>query len=157
MRRWVTGRHSDPRCDEWDAAVALPSRAGLSVVVPFEHAASIDRMVADARHGVARGMLEQQWHNDSLARHLRDETPFAHKTGSVGGVRHDGGVLLPGTPDAVAVHVFTAGPARDETVDDPACVAMGRALGGTLQAIGLGDLLIPGWERVSGARGTSLP
>jgi beta-lactamase class A len=157
MRRWVTGRHSDPRCDSWDATAELPSRAGLSVVVPLEHAASIDRMVADARYGVARGMLEQQWHNDSLARHLRDETPFAHKTGSVGGVRHDGGVLLPGTPDALAVHVFTDGPERDETVDDPACVAIGRALAGTLEALGLGDLLIPGWNRVSGARGTPLP
>jgi beta-lactamase class A len=157
MRRWVTGRHSDPRCEEWDAAASLPSRAGLSVVLPLEHADSVDRMVTDARHVVARGMLEQQWHRDSLARHLRDETPFAHKTGSVGGVRHDGGVLLPGTADALAVHVFTDGPERDETVDDPACVAMGRALGGTLEALGLGDLLIPGWGRISDGHGMPLP
>ena len=68
-------------------------------------------------------MLEQQWHRDSLARPLVDDTPFAHKTGSVGGVRHDGGVLLPGTPDALTVHCFTDGPERDELVDD---VGVGR-------------------------------
>src|SRR5262245_1238894 len=128
MRRWVTGRYADPRCDSWDASLELPSRAGLSVVVPREHAASVDRMVAEPRHATARAMLEQQWHRDSLARHLRDETPFAHKTGSVGGVRHDGGVLLPGTEDSLAVHCFTDGPERDEPPDDPACVAMGRAM-----------------------------
>ena len=89
-------------------------------------------------------MLEQQWHHDSLARHLRDETPFAHKTGSVGGVRHDGGVLLPGTPSALAVHCFTDGPERDESPDDPACVAMGRAMARTLELVGLGGLVIPG-------------
>jgi beta-lactamase class A len=141
MRRWVTGRHSDPRCDEWDASPELPSRAGLSVVVPVEHADAVDRMVHDPAHAVARAMLEQQWHRDSLARPLRDETPFAHKTGSVGGVRHDGGVLLPGTPDALAVHVFTDGPDRDELVDDVACVAMGRAMAGTLRVLGLESLL----------------
>ena len=144
MRRWVTGRYSDPRCDEWDSADHLPSRAGLSVVVPREHAESIDRMVAEPRHAVARAMLEQQWHRDALARHLRDDTPFAHKTGSVGGVRHDGGVLLPGTADALTVHCFTDGPERDELVDDVACVAMGRALARTLVVLGLGELLGPG-------------
>lgn len=141
MRRWVTGRYADPRAGDWDSAAGLPSRAGLSVVVPREHADAVDRIVADARHAAARGMLEQQWHRDSLARRLVDETPFAHKTGSVGGVRHDGGVLLPGSPQALAVHVFTDGPERDELIDDPAGVAMGRALGATLEALGLGDLV----------------
>jgi beta-lactamase class A len=145
MRRWVTGRHSDPRCDTWDSSASLPSRAGLSVVVPREHAESVSRLVGEDRHGVARSMLEQQWHRDSLARHLRDETPFAHKTGSVGGVRHDGGVLLPGTTDALSVHCFTDGPDRDESVDDVACVAMGRALTRTLVLLGMGDLVIPGF------------
>lgn len=144
MRRWVTGRYADPRCESWDASPSLPSRAGLSVVVPREHATCVDRLVSSPGHAVARAMLEQQWHRDCLARHLRDETPFAHKTGSVGGVRHDGGVLLPGTPDAVSVHCFTDGPDRDETVDDPACVAMGRAFARTLPLLGLGDLVIPG-------------
>ena len=61
----------------------------------------IDRLVTDPRHAVARAMLEQQLHLDSLARPCVDDTPFAHKGGSVGGVRHDGGVLLPGTDDAL--------------------------------------------------------
>jgi len=143
LRRWVTGRYSDPRCAEWDASPGLPSRAGLSVVVPREHADAVDRLVTDERHAAARAMLEQQWHRDSLARALRDETPFAHKTGSVGGVRHDGGVLLPGTDRALAVHAFTDGPERDETVDDPACVAMGRAMVRTLELVGLGTLIAP--------------
>jgi len=143
MRRWVTGRHSDPRCDSWEASPSLPSRAGLSVVVPREHAASVDRMVSEPQHAVARAMLEQQWHRDSLARPLVDETPFAHKTGSVGGVRHDGGVLLAGTPEALTVHCFTDGPERDELVDDAAGVAMGRAMAGTLRLLGLERLLAP--------------
>ncbi len=50
MRRWVTGRYADPRCDAWDSSPSLPSRAGLSVVVPREHAAAIDRMVTEPRH-----------------------------------------------------------------------------------------------------------
>jgi beta-lactamase class A len=143
MRRWVTGRHSDPRCDSWDSSGFLPSRAGLSVVVPSEHAAAIDRLVSDPRHAVARAMLEQSLNFDCLARHLRDDTPFAHKGGSVGGVRHDGGVLLPGTEDALTVHCFTDGPERDESPDDPACVAMGRAMARTLALVGLEDLVIP--------------
>ena len=141
MRRWVTGRHSDPRCEEWDASPSLPSRAGLSVVVPSEHADAISRMVSAPEHAVARTMLEQQWHRDSLARPLVDETPFAHKTGSVGGVRHDGGTLLPGTEDAVAVHCFTDGRERDELIDDVATVGMGRAMARTLPLLGLAHLL----------------
>ncbi len=141
MRRWVTGRFSDPRCDEWDASSELPSRAGLSVVVPSEHADAISRMVSSPQHTVARSMLEHQWHRDSLARPLVDETPFAHKTGSVDGVRHDGGVLLPGSPDAVVVHCFTDGPERDELIDDNACAGMGRAMARTLPLLGLGHLV----------------
>ena len=141
MRRWVTGRYADPRCDAWDSSPSLPSRAGLSVVVPREHAAAIDRMVTEPRHALARAMLEQQWHRDSLARRLVDETPFAHKTGSVGGVRHDGGVLLPGTSEALTVHCFTDGPERDELVDDVAAVGMGQAMARTLDLLSLGHLI----------------
>jgi len=144
MRRWVTGRYSDPRSEEWDSAEHLPSRAGLSVVVPREHAFAVSRLVSEPRHALARTMLEQQWHRDSLARHLRDDTAFAHKTGSVGGVRHDGGVLLPGTSDELSVHCFTDGPERDESPDDVACVAMGRAMARMLVLLGLGELVIPG-------------
>jgi beta-lactamase class A len=141
MRRWVTGRYADPRCDSWEASPSLPSRAGLSVVVPREHAAAVDRLVTETRHATARAMLEQQWHRDSLARPLADGAPFAHKTGSVGGVRHDGGVLMPGTPDALAVHCFTDGAERDELVDDVATSAMGRAMARTLGLLGLGRLV----------------
>jgi hypothetical protein len=62
-------------------------------------------------------------------------------SGSVGGVRHDGGVLLPGTGDAVEVHCFTDGPERDELLDDVAAVGMGRALARTLPLLGLGHLV----------------
>jgi beta-lactamase class A len=141
MRRWVTGRYADARGDSWDSSPSLPSRAGLSVVVPREHAASIDRLVSEPRHAVAGAMLEQQWHRDSLARLLVDETPFAHKTGCVGGVRHDGGVLLPGTPDALTVHCFTDGAERDELIDDVATAGMGRAMARTLGLLGLGHLI----------------
>ena len=110
-------------------------------MVPSEHAGAITRMVSDPQHAVARAMLEQQWHRDSLARPLVDETPFAHKSGSVGGVRHDGGTLLPGTDDALVVHCFTDGPERDELIDDVAGVAMGQAMARTLELVGLGRLL----------------
>jgi beta-lactamase class A len=141
MRRWVTGRYADPRCNSWESSPSLPSRAGLSVVVPREHAAVVDRLVSETRHATARAMLEQQWHRDSLARPLADDTPFAHKTGCVGGVRHDGGVLLPGTPEALAVHCFTDGAERDELVDDVATSAMGRAMARTLRLLGLDRLV----------------
>ena len=141
MRRWVTGRYADPRCDSWDSSPTLPSRAGLSVVVPREHAEAIDRLVAEPRHAVARAMLEQQWHRDSLARPLVDDATFAHKSGCVDGVRHDGGVLLPGAPDALTVHCFTDGPERDELVDDVATVAMGKAMARTLSVLGMGRLV----------------
>jgi hypothetical protein len=110
-------------------------------VVPIEHADAISRMVSAPEHAVARAMLEQQWHRDSLARPLVDETPFAHKSGSVDGVRHDGGTLLPGTDDALVVHCFTDGPGRDELLDDVAAVGMGRAMARTLPLLGLGQLL----------------
>ena len=58
----------------------------------------------------------------------------------MGGVRHDGGVLLPGTPDALTVHCFTDGPERDELVDDVAGVGMGRAMARTLDAAGARSL-----------------
>jgi beta-lactamase class A len=109
--------------------------------VPRDHADAVSVLVASPQHAVARAMLEQQWQRDSLARPLVDETPFAHKSGSVGGVRHDGGVLLPGTDDAVVVHCFTDGPERDELIDDVAAVGMGRAMARTLQLFGLAHLV----------------
>ena len=49
-------------------------------------------------------------------------------------MRHDGGVLLPGTPDALTVHCFTDGDERDELADDRRPSAMGRAMARTLRA-----------------------
>ncbi len=59
----------------------------------------------------------------------------------MGGVRHDGGVLLPGTSEALTVHCFTDGPERDELVDDVAAVGMGQAMARTLDLLGLGRLI----------------
>lgn len=147
MRAWVSGRHRDGRDPAWQTTPSLPSRAGLSVVVPLEHAAAINRLTIDPQHATARGMLAAQIHRANLARHLRDDVAIAHKGGSVGGVRHDGGVLFFDTPDPLSVHVFTDGPPREETVDDPACIATGRALALTLQHLGLDDALVPDWDR----------
>jgi len=76
-------------------------------------------------------ILLQQQDRRSLARTLDEDVPFAHKTGTIDRVRHDGGVLLGEAP--LFVHAFTDGGPVKEWVDHPACVAMGAAMARTLE------------------------
>ena len=75
-------------------------------------------------------MLRRQQDRRALARDLDEAVPFAHKTGTIDRVRHDGGVVL--GPAPLYVHAFTDGGPTREWVDHPACVAMGRAMKETL-------------------------
>lgn len=93
----------------------------LGTTTAREHDEAIGRLVADP---AARALLEAQQDDRGLARGLA--VPFAHKTGTVDGVRHDGGVARHRGQE-LAITVLTDGGPDDEWVDHPALVAMGRA------------------------------
>lgn len=137
LRGWVGGADLDPRRGYWTSSPQVPSPAGLSIVMPREHAKVIRALATKPKYAIACRILLAQQDNRSLARYLHPGTPFAHKTGTVHGLRHDGGVLLPGSPDQVEIQCFTDGDSRWENTDDPACVAMGNAFAKTLIELGL--------------------
>lgn len=115
-----------------DPGLATP--AGLGVTTPAEHAWAVGRLAG--RGGLGLELLLAQQDRRSLARRLGDGVRLAHKTGSVGRVRHDGGVLLAGDR-TLFVQAFTDGGPEAEWVDHPACVGMGEAMAATVQALGL--------------------
>jgi beta-lactamase class A len=148
MRSYVGG--AGPRwsaADGIDADPGLPTRAGLGVLSVADH----ERLVRAIAAGellpqtgdVAMAMLGQQTDRTMLARYLGDEPPFAHKTGSVDGVRHDGGLYRAGGRE-LAVTCFTDGTVHDEWVDHPALLAMGRAMAWTVALTGLPSKPPPG-------------
>lgn len=139
LRSWVGGRHRDPRRDTWTVSDGLINAAGLSVVTAREHAECVRAVMAD---DVCAGLLAGQNDRRSLSRHLAEGVDFAHKTGTVDGLRHDGGRFVLDGSDYLDVHVFTDGPSRDEAVDDYACRAMGRGMRETLRAFGLGSMTL---------------
>lgn len=93
----------------------------LGTTTPREHDAAIQRLVRDP---AARALLEAQQDHRALRRGLA--VPFAHKTGTVDDVRHDGGIARHRGTE-LRLTVFTAGGPHDEWVDHPALVAMGNA------------------------------
>lgn len=141
MRRWVGGRAegeraNDARREQWMADPDLPSVAGLSAVVPAEHHALMWRLRTDPRHEVVWQMFRGQQDRRSLVRHLDEDHVVAHKTGTDQGVRHDGGILDLPDGRTLAVTVFTDNEDVRESVDHPACRAMGDALARTLELVG---------------------
>ena len=120
------------------ASTAVRPRDGqLGVTTPREHDAAIRRLVADPE---ARALLEAQQDHRALRRGIAARVPFAHKTGTVDDVRHDGGVARhPETGAELAITVFTAGGPHDEWVDHPALVAMGAAARALVQEVWTGD------------------
>lgn len=101
-------------------AVGAPGpRLGTTTV--REHDAAIVHLVRDP---AARALLEAQQDHRGLRRALT--VPFAHKTGTVDDVRHDGGVARH-RGEELRLTVFTAGGPSDEWVDHPALLALGRA------------------------------
>ncbi len=122
---------------------------GLGMTSPAEHTRlvlALHRGELLARTGAtAIAMLELQADRAGLARHLGG-APFAHKTGSIAAVRHDGGLLRAGDRE-VAVACFTDGGPEAEWVDHPALVGMGLGLAWTAELLDLDIALAPGTPR----------
>lgn len=142
FRRWVGSRHPDPRNERWVPEAGLPSGAGLSIVTAADHARLLDGVRRDRRHQVLWDMFRAQQDRTRLVRHLDDRLDFGRKTGTVDGVRHDGGILVLPDGDELTVSVFTDHTDRIERVDHPSCVAMGLAMVRMLDLLGHGDLVI---------------
>ncbi|MFL6161799.1 MAG: GNAT family N-acetyltransferase [Jatrophihabitantaceae bacterium] len=143
VRRWVGGGEQDPRGVDWTADSEHVNAAGLSLVIPAEHDWAIRSLLHDyGLHSVrVSAMLRGQQDRRSLARYLEAEAEFAHKTGTVDGVRHDGGLLFGADGGQLEVTVFSDGPPRSENVDDTACSAMARGFARTLERLGWLDRL----------------
>ena len=112
-------------------APGLPTPPGLGTTSAAEHERVVRRILGRHRAGVA--MLLEQQDRRALARLLDEEERFAHKTGTIEGVRHDGGVLLRDGEEPLYVGAFTDGGSHKEWVDHPACVGMGIAMKETLE------------------------
>ena len=109
-------------------APGLPTPPGLGTTSAAEH----ERVVREMPPAGIQMLLEQQ-DRRALARLLDDDARFAHKTGTIDGARHDGGVLLRAGAEPLFVHAFTDGGPQEEWVDHPACVGMGIAMSGTVK------------------------
>jgi beta-lactamase class A len=104
-------------------------RARLGTTSAAEH----ERVVREMPPAGIDMLLSQQ-DRRALARTLDEGVPFAHKTGTIDRVRHDGGVLLDREPP-LYVHAFTDGGPEKEWVDHPACIGMGEAMEATCRAL----------------------
>jgi beta-lactamase class A len=126
----------------------LPTPAGLGVTSPLEHAALVDDLLEGRRLDrlgrLAVDLLAGQQDRRALARWLGDDVRFAHKTGTVDAVRHDGGVLELADGRRLSVTAFTDGGPQPEWPDHPACVGMGLAMAWTAQVLDLGLASPPG-------------
>jgi beta-lactamase class A len=134
------------RRDEVGAGHDLLTPVGLSLTSAAEH----DRLVGEIAAGrllpalgpLALELLEEQQDRRALARCLPEDARFAHKTGTIGGVRHDAGLLRAGGRE-IRVSVFTDGGPQAEWVDHPALVGMGRAMVWCMEELGLDLELVP--------------
>lgn len=138
LRAWVGGHDRDARSDQWVPNSVLPTQDGLSMVTAREHNDCVAALSANPRMKI---LLCAQADRRSLARHLKPGVMFAHKTGTAEGLRHDGGVLYLPNGETLSVTILTDGDERDERVDDPACVAMGRAMRNLVEELGHTQLL----------------
>lgn len=139
LRGWVGGRHHDPRRENWKADPSLPTAEGLSVVTAREHGECVDALMQDR---ICSGILRGQNDSRSLARHVVSEAQFAHKTGTIDGVRHDGGRIELADHEYLDVHVLTDGRERPASVDDLACRAMASSMRKTLKVLGYDELVV---------------
>lgn len=115
-----------------------PAQSGIGACTPREHARAVAALATEAPD--AYTALHAQQDRRSLARRLDYDAAFAHKTGTVDDVRHDGGILERGA-SRLAVTCFTAGGPHAEWVDHPACVGMGDAMVRTCRALGWHELV----------------
>ena len=147
MRSYVSQRERRwPGADAVGQGHEFISPPGLGMTSPAEHT----RLVLALHRGellprlgtTAIAMLELQADRAGLARHLPGAR-FAHKTGSIDGVRHDGGLLRAGGRE-IAVACFTDGGPHAEWVDHPALVGMGHAMAATVELLRL-DVTVTPW------------
>ena len=138
-RRWIGGQRVANGSEGFIEDDGLPSPAGLSRISLVDHQSALARILA-SDDPIVRAFTVQQ-DRRALARWVSDDVCFAHKSGTIDGVRHDAGVLL-GSHGELWVACFTDGGAEDEFVDHPSCVAMGAAMRGTLRVLGLGEYLV---------------
>jgi beta-lactamase class A len=114
-----------------------PGMGEFSQVCIADHQAALQSIF----HPLLGAAFAAQQDRRALARLVWSDAEFRHKTGTVGRVRHDAGMLS--TPHGhLWVACFTDGGPAPEYVDHPACVAMGRAMRDTLLALGLGELTV---------------
>jgi beta-lactamase class A len=106
--------------------LGLPTPPGLGMTSLQEHERVLAELLDGAEAATARTVLRAQQDRSGLARLLAGEPPLAHKTGSIGRVRHDAGVWERGE-ELVFVGAFTDGGPEHEWVDHPALVGMGEA------------------------------
>jgi beta-lactamase class A len=140
MRGFVGGgRPSEP------VAGDFLTPPGLSVTSAAEHDLLLEglcgRRLLIRLGPLALDLLARQQDRRALARYVGESVRFAHKTGTAGGVRHDGGLLEVGGR-RIAVTVFTDGGPPAEWADHPALVGMGLALAWVSKPLGL-DLAPP--------------
>jgi beta-lactamase class A len=119
-RGWASRLHRE---------VGAPGHPDLSAVSITDH--------QDALRSADPAPFLAQQDRRSLARWVVDGAPFAHKTGTAAGVRHDAGVL-----GRLSVACFTDNADQSEYVDHPACVAMGHAMRATLIEAGYAELTL---------------
>jgi len=145
LRGWLSGRGN--------VAVAAPyvstsgatlTPAGISVcsAAGFKELVTHARRVGGPAFDLFFSTLETQQDRRSLARYVHEDAIFPRKSGTIAGVRHDGGWLCPTDGDHIDISVFTDGEDRDEHQDDPACIGMGMAVAWTLRLVGLDNLLV---------------
>lgn len=126
--------------ERWSGADALtgrtgelPTAIGLGMTSVAEHGRLVAGLPAD---GVVLALLGEQQDRAGLARYVGVDVAFAHKTGSIAGVRHDAGLLRAGGRELL-VGCFTDGGPEPEWVEHPAQVGMGLALAWTAELLGI--------------------
>lgn len=141
IRQWVGGRVKATDAHEWVSDAGYP--AGLSVMTISDHQSALASIVRDptpeALLAQAAFRAQQDWR--SLARWLHTDAEFLHKTGTIGHVRHDAGVLST-RRGPLWVACFTDGGPEPEFIDHPACVAMGHAMKETLELLDATEVLV---------------
>ena len=139
MLRWLSDAGPAARAGTYATEV------GIGVCSPREHSRAV-AAIADAAaraptsaYGELHRALHAQQDRRALARWLVEDAPIAHKTGTVGRLRHDGGTLER-EGRRLRVACFTDGGPTAEWIDHPACVAMAEAMAWTAAGAGLGGL-----------------
>lgn len=147
MRSYVGGvGPPDARQRALGEDLGLLSPVALGVSSAAEHDGLLAALAAGellpGQGARALALLAGQRDRGSLARRLREDAWFAHKTGSAYRARHDAGILRAGER-TLHVACFTDGGPEAEWVDHPACVAMGAAMAATVELLGLDVELLP--------------